>query len=67
MGRMSHEELDLEFRGLGYFPIIVDNELEEDIYVQMTNAMDTAYAMINDINVVPVAVKMWLSLNGQWF
>ncbi|AEG12456.1 Phosphoketolase [Shewanella baltica OS183] len=49
MGRMSHEELDLEFRGLGYFPIIVDNELEEDIYVQMTNAMDTAYAMINDI------------------
>ena len=49
MGRMSHEELDLEFRGLGYFPIIVDNELEEDIYVQMTNAMDTAYTMINDI------------------
>lgn len=49
MGRMSHEELDMEFRGLGYFPIIVDNELTEDIYVQMTNAMDTAYTMINDI------------------
>ncbi|MGI2066476.1 phosphoketolase family protein [Shewanella sp. MF08487] len=49
MGRMSHEELDMEFRGLGYFPIIVDNELAEDIYVQMTNAMDTAYTMINDI------------------
>lgn len=49
MGRMSHEELDLEFRGLGYFPIIVDSDAEEDIYVQMTNAMDTAYSMINEI------------------
>lgn len=49
MGRMSHEELDLEFRGLGYSPIIVDSDAEEDIYVQMTNAMDTAYSMINEI------------------
>ena len=49
MGRMSHEELDLEFRGLGYHPIIVDSEAEEDIYVQMSTAMDTAYSMINDI------------------
>ena len=49
MGRMSHEELDLEFRGLGYHPIIVDSEAEEDIYVQMATAMDTAYSMINDI------------------
>lgn len=49
MGRMSHEELDLEFRGLGYFPIIVDSEQEEDVYQQMLNAMDTAYGMINEI------------------
>lgn len=49
MGRMSHEELDLEFRGLGYHPIIVDDELEEDIYVQMANAMDLSYEMIKEI------------------
>lgn len=49
MGRMSHEELELEFRGLGYHPIIVDSEQEEDVYLQMTKAMDTAYEMINDI------------------
>ncbi|MCH4293306.1 phosphoketolase family protein [Shewanella sp. 3B26] len=49
MGRMSHEELDLEFRGLGYHPIIVDDQQDEDVYVQMTNAMDLAYSMINDI------------------
>ncbi|MGB0892793.1 MAG: phosphoketolase family protein [Parashewanella sp.] len=49
MGRMSHEELDLEFRGLGYHPIIVDDEADEDVYLQMMNAMDTSYAMINDI------------------
>ncbi len=49
MGRMSHEELDLEFRGLGYHPIIVDDELEEDVYIQMANAMDTSYDMISDL------------------
>jgi len=49
MGRMSHEELDLEFRGLGYHPIIVDSEAEEDVYIQMATAMDAAYSMINDI------------------
>ncbi|MCL1079633.1 phosphoketolase family protein [Parashewanella spongiae] len=49
MGRMSHEELELEFRGLGYHPIIVDDELEEDVYIQMAQAMDTSYDMINDL------------------
>ena len=49
MGRMDHEELDLEFRGLGYHPIIVDDELEEDVFIQMSNAMDLSYEMINDI------------------
>ncbi len=49
MGRMSHEELELEFRGLGYHPIIVDDQEEGDVYVTMAQAMDKAYAMINDI------------------
>lgn len=49
MGRMSHEELDLEFRGLGYHPIIVDDQHEQDVYEQMTAAMDLSYEMINDI------------------
>ncbi|MCG9711334.1 phosphoketolase family protein [Shewanella insulae] len=49
MGRMSHEELELEFKGLGYHPIIVDSDLEEDVYVQMTKAMDESYAMIEAI------------------
>ncbi|MCG9695978.1 phosphoketolase family protein [Shewanella sp. Isolate11] len=49
MGRMSHEELEMEFKGLGYFPIIVDSDLEEDVYIQMTKAMDTSYEMINAI------------------
>ncbi|KIO36173.1 phosphoketolase family protein [Shewanella sp. cp20] len=49
MGRMSHEELELEFKGLGYHPIIVDSDLEEDVYLQMTKAMDEAYAMIDAI------------------
>lgn len=46
---MSHEELDLEFRGLGYHPIIVDDQHEQDVYEQMTAAMDLSYEMINDI------------------
>ncbi|WP_298771332.1 phosphoketolase family protein [uncultured Shewanella sp.] len=49
MGRMSHEELTYEFKGLGYHPIIVDDELAEDVFVQMAQAMDMAYAMIKDI------------------
>ncbi|MCG9720094.1 phosphoketolase family protein [Shewanella sp. Isolate7] len=49
MGRMSHEELELEFKGLGYHPIIVDSDLEEDVYLQMTKAMDEAYSMIDAI------------------
>ncbi|RLV61439.1 phosphoketolase family protein [Parashewanella curva] len=49
MGRMSHEELDLEFRGLGYHPIIVDDQEEGDVYVTMAEAMDKAYEIINDV------------------
>ncbi|WP_133406216.1 phosphoketolase family protein [Parashewanella tropica] len=49
MGRMSHEELDLEFRGLGYHPIIVDDQEEGDVYVTMAEAMDKAYGIINDV------------------
>jgi len=49
MGRMSHDELNSEFTGLGYYPIIVDDQDEEDVYVQMANAMDKSYAMITDI------------------
>ncbi|MCH1919407.1 phosphoketolase family protein [Shewanella sp. A3A] len=49
MGRMDREELEAEFTGLGYYPIYVDSNLPEDVYVQMTNAMDKAYDMINEI------------------
>ncbi|RYV01949.1 phosphoketolase [Shewanella sp. OPT22] len=49
MGRMSHEELDLEFRGLGYHPIIVDDQADGDVYVTMAEAMDKSYEIINDI------------------
>lgn len=48
-GRMSDEELTNYFSGLGYEPLIVDHDLPTDVYVQMADTMDAAYARIRAI------------------
>ncbi len=64
MGRMSHEELFHEFTGLGYEPIIVDDQDEQDIYEQMIAAMDRAYALITDIQTRARNGEDIVKLNG---
>ncbi|TKB53026.1 phosphoketolase family protein [Ferrimonas aestuarii] len=49
LGRMDDEEIRMEFTGLGYEVLFVDDEKEEDVYEQMATAMDRAYEIINDI------------------
>ncbi|MBT4936825.1 phosphoketolase family protein, partial [Candidatus Peregrinibacteria bacterium] len=48
-GRMDNEEVIKYFEGLGYNPMIVDFEDDEDIYETMAETMDMAYKEIRDI------------------
>ena len=48
-GRMSDVEVTKYFEGLGYMPIIVDDEKKEDIHQQMAYAMDLSLKKIEII------------------
>ncbi|SDJ36576.1 xylulose-5-phosphate/fructose-6-phosphate phosphoketolase [Ferrimonas sediminum] len=49
LGRMDDDEIRMEFTGLGYEVLFVDDEKEQDVYEQMADAMDRAYEIITDI------------------
>jgi xylulose-5-phosphate/fructose-6-phosphate phosphoketolase len=48
-GRMSDQELVCWLTGLGYKPIVVNEELSEDVDEQMITALDEAYEIIKSI------------------
>ncbi|MFW0870845.1 MAG: phosphoketolase family protein [Patescibacteria group bacterium] len=48
-GRMSNQELERLFLGLGYDPIFVDSYTADDVHQDMAQAIDKAVSAIHDI------------------